>query len=96
MEYLDHPVPRIISSKSDSTPPLVGSALPSATWMGQLHTGFSTQGGFLLLAKGAFKLQRGRSAAQGARSKRPLTEVSVCVATTHHTSSMIASGPTVH
>ena len=35
VEYPDHPVPNLISSKSDSMPLLVGSALPSAAWMGQ-------------------------------------------------------------
>ena len=39
VEYPDHPVPRMISS--DSMPPLAGSALPSAVWMGQLEEGGS-------------------------------------------------------
>ena len=34
-EYPDHPVPHLISSESDFTPPLVGSTPPSAAWMGQ-------------------------------------------------------------
>ena len=34
-EYPDHPVPNLISSKLDSTLPLVGSAPPSAAQMGQ-------------------------------------------------------------
>ena len=34
-EIPDHPVPNLISSESDSMLPLVGSALPSAAWMGQ-------------------------------------------------------------
>ena len=41
VEYPDQFVPHIISSESDSTPPLVGSAPPSATWMGQLEEGCS-------------------------------------------------------
>ena len=34
-EYPDCPVPSLISSESDSTPLLVGSAPPSVAWMGQ-------------------------------------------------------------
>ena len=39
VEHPDCPVPCMISSKSDSMPPLVGSALPSAAQMGQLEEG---------------------------------------------------------
>ena len=39
VEHLDHPVPHVMSSKSDSMPPLVGSAPPSAAQMGQLEGG---------------------------------------------------------
>ena len=33
VEHQDHPMPRMMSSESDSTLPLVGSAPPSAAWM---------------------------------------------------------------
>ena len=52
--------------------------------------------GFPHLAQGAFKLQRGGSAAQGTCPKKPLTEVCACVATTRHASLMIDHRPTVH
>ena len=58
--------------------------------------GLPALGGFPPLAQGAFKLQRGGSAAQGACPKKPLTEESECVATTRHASSMIDHGPTAH
>ena len=41
VEHPDCSVPRVMSSKSDSMPPLVGSALPSVAWMGQLGQGGS-------------------------------------------------------
>ena len=41
VEYPDHPVPCMISGKSDSKPPLVGSAPPSAAQMGKLEEGGS-------------------------------------------------------
>ena len=41
VEHPDHPVPCMMSSESDSTPPLVGSAPPSAAGMGQLEEGGS-------------------------------------------------------
>ena len=37
VEHLDHPVPCMMSSESDSTQPLVGSALPNAAWMGAVR-----------------------------------------------------------
>ena len=41
VEYLDHPVPCMISSESDSMLPLVGSASSNAVQMGQLEEGGS-------------------------------------------------------
>ena len=41
VEHPDCPVPHMMSSKSDSMPPLVGSALPSTAWMAQLEEGGS-------------------------------------------------------
>ena len=41
VEHPDHAVPHMMSSKSDSMPPLVGSVPPSAAQMGQLEEGGS-------------------------------------------------------
>ena len=41
VEHLDHPVPHMMSSESDSMPLLVGSTPLSVTWMGQLEKGGS-------------------------------------------------------
>ena len=41
VEHPDHPVPHVMSGKSDSMLPLVGSALPSVAQMGQLGGGGS-------------------------------------------------------
>ena len=41
VEYPDYPVPHVMSSESDSTWPLVGSAPPSVVQMGQLEEGGS-------------------------------------------------------
>ena len=38
-EYPDCSVPCMVSSESDSTPPLVGGTPPSAAWMGQIKEG---------------------------------------------------------
>ena len=39
MEYPDHPMPHLVSSELESMLPLVGSAPPSAAWMGQVEEG---------------------------------------------------------
>ena len=41
MEHPDHPVPCMMSSESDSMPPLVGGTSPSTVWIGQLEEGGS-------------------------------------------------------
>ena len=41
VEHLDCPVPCVMSSESDSTPPLVGGTLPSTAQIGQLEEGGS-------------------------------------------------------
>ena len=38
-EYPNCPVPRMVSSESDSMPPLVGSTPPSVAWMEQIEEG---------------------------------------------------------
>ena len=51
VEYLDRPVPHVISSESDSMPPLKGSAPPSATQMGQVGKGQLCPQGAWFMAK---------------------------------------------
>ena len=38
-EYPERPVPHLVSSESESMPPLVGSAPPSTAQMGQVEEG---------------------------------------------------------